>query len=288
MFVTQPETPFAAQPGDPSAIRRSSKRVSCRFVPCVCGFAHVRAASACGARDVRGICAERAGADAPAAARDERESPGAYRPHDRRDLHAIGGRSRGGGGFLRFRSGQALQKNSEIAFFFDGTYYLNQKLGLTGEIRGAYGNAKIGNTIFNIPNPQISEYPYLFGPTYRLYVRERYAVSGFALGGAAIGKFDSDTKGIPAQNLGLWPSTSAHAGVFARRESRSQRVSEHCVPYRAKLHGDDVRRHTPEQLRVQYGHGVPVRSPEVVRGRVPRCGRWGRPVAHFSCAPGVW
>lgn len=115
----------------------------------------------------------------------------------------------GGGGFLRFRSGQSLQKNSEIAFFFDGTYYLNQKLGLTGEIRGAYGNAKIGNTVYNIPNPQISEYPYLFGPTYRFYMREKYAISGFALGGAAIGKFDSDTKGIPAPTLGLWPSSTA-------------------------------------------------------------------------------
>ncbi|MDP9039304.1 MAG: hypothetical protein M3O02_08530 [Acidobacteriota bacterium] len=117
----------------------------------------------------------------------------------------------GGGGFLRFRSGQTLQKNSEITFWFDGTYYLNQKLGLTGEIRGAYGNAKIGNTPYNIPNPQISEYPYLFGPTYRFVLRERYAVSGFALGGAAIGKFDADTKAIPAPSLGLWPSTAAHA-----------------------------------------------------------------------------
>jgi hypothetical protein len=29
------------------------------------------------------------------------------------------------------------------------------------------------------------------------------------LGGTAIGKFDGDTKGIPATNLGLWPSTNA-------------------------------------------------------------------------------
>jgi hypothetical protein len=115
----------------------------------------------------------------------------------------------GGGGFLRFRSGQNLQRNSEIAFWFDGTYFLNPKLGLTGEIRGAYGNAKVGNTLYNISNPQISEYPYLFGPTYRVYRKEHYVVSGFALGGAAIGKFDSDTKGLPAADLGLWPSTSA-------------------------------------------------------------------------------
>src|ERR1035437_776323 len=115
----------------------------------------------------------------------------------------------GGGGYLRFRSGQTLQKNSEIAFWMDGTYYLNQKLGITGEVRGAYGNAKIGNTIYNIPNPQISEYPFLAGPTYRVRLQQKYDVSVFALGGTAIGKFDGGSKGIPAANLGLWPSTNA-------------------------------------------------------------------------------
>jgi hypothetical protein len=115
----------------------------------------------------------------------------------------------GGGGYLRFRPGQTLQKNSEIAFWMNSTYFLNQKLGITGEIRGGFGNAKVGNTIFNIPNPQISEYPYMGGATYRLYRKEKYSISAFALGGAAIGKFDSGTKAIPGAQLGLWPSTDA-------------------------------------------------------------------------------
>src|ERR1700761_4329472 len=40
----------------------------------------------------------------------------------------------GGGGYLRFKSGQYTQKNSEITFWLDTTYYLNQKLGVTGEL----------------------------------------------------------------------------------------------------------------------------------------------------------
>jgi hypothetical protein len=115
----------------------------------------------------------------------------------------------GGGGYLRFRPGQNLQKNSEITFWMNGTYFLNQKLGITGEIRGGYGNAKVGNTIYNIPNPQISEYPYMGGATYRFFRKEKWAISGFALGGAAIGKFDSGSKGIPGANLGLWPDSPA-------------------------------------------------------------------------------
>jgi len=118
----------------------------------------------------------------------------------------------GGGGWLRFRSGQSTQKNSEITFWMDTTYYFNQKLGLTGEIRGAYGNAKVPN--YNqyatlVGSPQISEYPFMAGPTYRLRTQQRYAVSVFALGGTAIGKFDGDSKGISAANLGFWPSTNA-------------------------------------------------------------------------------
>ena len=118
----------------------------------------------------------------------------------------------GGGGYLRFRSGQFTQKNSEIAFWLNTTYYFNRNLGLTGEVRGAYGNAKIDNLnpyASLVGRPQISEYPFLVGPTYRFRLRQKTALSGFVLGGTAIGKFDGDSKGISAANLGLWPSTSA-------------------------------------------------------------------------------
>ena len=108
----------------------------------------------------------------------------------------------GGGGWLRFRSGEYTQRNSEIAFWMNANYYFNQKLGITGEIRGDYGNAKVPN--YNqyatlVGSPQISEYPFMAGPTYRFYRRQRYDVSVFALGGTAIGKFDGDSKGIPAK-----------------------------------------------------------------------------------------
>jgi hypothetical protein len=115
----------------------------------------------------------------------------------------------GGGGYIRFRSGEYLQKNSEIAFWSSATYFFNPKLGLTGEVRGGYGNAKVGNTVYNIKNPQISEYPFLAGPTYRVYSKIKLSASVFALGGTAIGKFDGGAKGYTAAELGLWPDTLA-------------------------------------------------------------------------------
>ncbi|NYF77853.1 outer membrane protein [Granulicella arctica] len=117
----------------------------------------------------------------------------------------------GGGGYLRWRSGPYLQKNNEVNFWTNATYFLNPKLGITGEIRGAYGKAKIGNTIYNIPNPQISEYTFMAGPTYRVYAKQKSAISLYAQGGTALGKFDGGSKGIPATDIGMWPSSNARA-----------------------------------------------------------------------------
>jgi len=121
----------------------------------------------------------------------------------------------GGGGFLRFQSGSLLQRNNEVAFWATGTYFLNEKLGIVADVRGMYGNAKIGNNV-NSPvflpfNPQISEYPFLAGVAYRVYAKEKIALSVTGEGGAALGKFDSGAKGFPSSELGLWQSTTKPA-----------------------------------------------------------------------------
>ena len=119
----------------------------------------------------------------------------------------------GGGGYLRFRSGQYLQKNNEVTFWLNGTYLLNPKLGIIADVHGAYGNAKIGNGTaggfdpgFNIPNPQISEYTFTGGPSYRFYARQRTAISVFGTGGLGLGKFDAGSKGLPSSAIGVWPT----------------------------------------------------------------------------------
>ena len=125
----------------------------------------------------------------------------------------------GGGGYLRFQSG-APQRNNEVTFFVTGTYFLNPKLGIIGDIRGAYGNAKIGNTACTVVgcfpvnlgfNPPISEYPFLGGVAYRLYAKEKVAVTATGEGGAALGKFDGAAKGLPSAVLGVWQSTTKPA-----------------------------------------------------------------------------
>src|SRR5580704_17149813 len=112
----------------------------------------------------------------------------------------------GGGGYLRFRSGENLQRNNQVSFWTTGTYFLNPKLGIVGDVRGSYGNAKIGNTIFNIPNPQISQYTFMGGPNYRVWAKEKTAISIFGVGGAAYGKFDSGAKGLSSADIHVWQS----------------------------------------------------------------------------------
>ena len=119
----------------------------------------------------------------------------------------------GGGGYLRFQSGSALQKNNEVTFFMTGTYFLNPKLGIIADVRGAYGNAKIGNPVTPTSpnlgyNPKISEYPLMGGLAYRLYAKEKFAASVTAEGGAALGKFDGDSKGFQSKDIGVWQSTT--------------------------------------------------------------------------------
>ena len=114
----------------------------------------------------------------------------------------------GGGGFLRFRSGEYLKRNDEVTWASSGTYFLNEKLGITADIRGSYGNAKLPN-VFALSgdfNPLINEYMFMGGPTYRFRLREKYAVSAFAAGGIAIGDFSGGNKGVASQTVGLWYS----------------------------------------------------------------------------------
>lgn len=112
----------------------------------------------------------------------------------------------GGGGYLRYRSGDSLQRNNEVTFWMNTTRYFNPKFGITGGVSGAYGNAKIYNIGYITFNPQVSQYTFLAGPTYRFYAKEKTAVSVFATGGLGLGKFDSGSKGIPSSLLGTWPS----------------------------------------------------------------------------------
>lgn len=114
----------------------------------------------------------------------------------------------GGGAFLRFRSGEYTQKNNEVTWNVAAHYFLNPKLSIVGDARGMFGNGKPlhgpGSSITQAPNPQINEYTFTGGGSYRFYARERVALSAQALGGMALGNFSGASKGLTYAQTGFW------------------------------------------------------------------------------------
>lgn len=122
----------------------------------------------------------------------------------------------GGGGFLRFRTGQYLQKITQVNFFGSAAYALTPQLSIASDVRGMYGNANIPNVFEknNVFSPKISEYTFMAGPQYRFRAKEKYSISGSVTGGVALSKFGGDAKGLRSEDLGMWPDSNARP-VFA-------------------------------------------------------------------------
>ena len=153
-------------------------------------------------------------ATAQSARRQRRESTANRKARIARTIEATYGHpweAAGGGGYMRYRSGPYLRQNNEVSFWASTLYSLNPKLGIFGTVQGSYGKAQIGNTIYNIPNPQISEYAFMAGPSYRVVRQEKYGVSVFAQGGLDLGKFAGGSKGFTASEIGVWPGDFAAA-----------------------------------------------------------------------------
>jgi hypothetical protein len=112
----------------------------------------------------------------------------------------------GGGGYLRFRSGDYTKRNNEVSWATAANYYLNEKFAIVADARGSFGNGKpIQNEfITQAPNPQINEYTFTGGVSYRFYKRERFAISVQGLGGVGIGNFSGGAKGLTYQQIGFW------------------------------------------------------------------------------------
>ena len=112
----------------------------------------------------------------------------------------------GGGGYMRFRSGEFTKKNNEVTWAANGSYFLSPKVAIVADARGMFGNANATiNNVYGVYHPQINEYTFMGGGSYRFYMHEKTAVSVQALGGVAWGIFSGGSKAIPSTLLGIWP-----------------------------------------------------------------------------------
>lgn len=116
-----------------------------------------------------------------------------------------------GMGYQRFIPGPGRERVALYAWDTGLTRYMSERLGVTADMRGYYGTAYVGLNAAGVTRPSISEYGMLIGPTYRFYMRPKYAVSARVLGGAALGNFSSDTNGFGGVALGLYPDGFTYA-----------------------------------------------------------------------------
>ncbi len=122
----------------------------------------------------------------------------------------------GGGGYMRFRSGEYTQKNNEVTWNLAVHYFLNPKLSIVGDARGMFGNGKPlrNEFISRNPNPQINQYAFTGGASYRFYSSLHYALSGQALGGVGIANSSGASKGLNFEQTGFWQDAARPAFII--------------------------------------------------------------------------
>ena len=125
-----------------------------------------------------------------------------------------------GMGYLRFVPGVNLQRTHEYAWDTGVTRYFNERLGITGDVRGYFGAAYVyNNAVTNsaITNVEVTQYTFMAGPTYRFYMQPKVSVAGRVMAGMVYGHFTGDLSGDEnlAKALGLWPDGSVFAANAA-------------------------------------------------------------------------
>jgi hypothetical protein len=127
----------------------------------------------------------------------------------------------GGGGYMRFRSGQTTQRNNEVTWNTQANYFLSEKFAIVGDARGMFGNGKPAEYLngepnpylAQAPNPQINQYTFTGGVGYRFYRTERLTLSVQGLGGIGWGMFSGGAKGLTYAQLGFWQDAARPAFI---------------------------------------------------------------------------
>jgi hypothetical protein len=110
-----------------------------------------------------------------------------------------------GGGYLRFRPGSTLQRNSEAGWNVGITDYLAGKLGVTADFRGYYGTTYTNVNPYQVFSPSISQYTFMAGPQMRFFEGQHWGWTAFVLAGIGHGNFGTGTGGLPPTLIGLYP-----------------------------------------------------------------------------------
>ena len=122
----------------------------------------------------------------------------------------------GGAAYSHFNPGFAHQVRALNLLGWQGsaTAWFSNLLGVEASVRGLYGTYTLPINGYNLPaTSPMSEYLFLFGPSFRLYQTEKYTAGMHVLVGGTYGSFDSAFKGTNIQpfQIGVYNSQLATA-----------------------------------------------------------------------------
>jgi len=102
-------------------------------------------------------------------------------------------------------SAKNFPANNLLGWNGTATAYFRPVWGIEGSFRGLYGTIDVPTNQYGITSPKMSEYLWLFGPTFRLFRRENYAAGIHVSIGAAYGNFSKDfPKGISPNQVDVY------------------------------------------------------------------------------------
>ncbi len=138
-------------------------------------------------------------------------APTSNGPADMERLDVVGGAA-----YSHFNPGFAHQVRATNLLGWQGaaTYWFSHLVGGEAAIRGLYGSYDLPVNGFNLPaTSNTSEYLFLFGPSVRLYEREKYTAGAHVLIGGAYGAFDQafQGSGIQPRQIGIYNNQLAIA-----------------------------------------------------------------------------
>jgi len=128
----------------------------------------------------------------------------------------------GGLNFMNFKAGENLPKRMNLGGAeIEGTYWLNNRLGIAAEYRGEAGTTQVlpNASIYGIHRPLVFMNMGMGGVQYRGPKNQHAAIDFHAYGGIASGVFDDGTQGAGAGNVFTATQNAKLVGLYDNHSS---------------------------------------------------------------------
>lgn len=169
----------------------------------------------------------------------------------------------GGAQYAHFNPspGRSVAATNLLGWNGTATVYLHPAWGIEASARGLNGSMSVQANPYNVPaSPTMSEYLFLFGPTFRMLRRDNYAAGMHVLVGAAYGSFDKDfPSGVQPDLVGIYNNKlalGAAVGGWADRNISSRLAVRFIADYQPTRYGFTMQSEFAGSVGIVYKFGA--------------------------------